>query len=1142
MMDTLTRHHTLVTAGVETRKFNPAQPRDPGGQGGGQWIRDVLKLLGRMDLDPGEQLVGSDVIESDDGDLLAAWTDGPAGPRLRLGIGIGDEDRNRWRGRNLGGTVLLDPPAVGRLRAAVDEMDTAAAARIPEARAMEAEIGKLEARRRELVRRQYKGLPKSNVRELDKIEERIEYLDGRIASIAADVAERQGRLDRETDPEEQRFLTGMNNNRRGEAALHARERDLLVARREEIAGRGTALSPDEIAEIRRLRAEIAAMWTRWHEFRERDMASGSIPTPWGNLTYGADLDEDLEPSFGLNIEGSNADDVRLTRKNLAALRALLARIVAGDSTRTKQFDDTVTRHRQLVMLGVVRTMVDVDDDPYELDEVSAAIVDALDAFDETRAARKPLRIPEGFEGGGRFRSVSDVVFKALKDWAEGKGPDNPFDGLKDTLDSDPAKRREQLRRAAKARGITLRRGATENEIANALLDDVRPGRKGKDAVAPDEKPVKKAAPKKAPAKKTVPKRRIDRDAEVDVGLAVTGADPEIDAMTKRFKAGEIDAAEFARLLTEHGRRRREAEDKAAGRDKPGNVFNPTEHMGGKPDRESLARQRQADIDTAQNYAAVAGELAEYLDAEADPEVVARRLRQEGRKRGIADEVEPIAAAVEGGGGGARVRVSDLRPGDMVPSLDPADDEPREVTHISKVAGGDLVVHYRDLRRKQGGTGAIRLEGDMEVDVASRPTDARALAAALLADHGITQDGAARDSGRFTPSQHTPIGAPIRQGAPVEVVRPGFTLTRDGERIRIAKAVVEEAGEAPDDPMASFRQAQQVRRDRREAVGITGDPTEADARIILSRLSRAQLKKAFERTNTKYVLSDRDSVFKLGDQQGKAFGTSGTDEELREALIAEVVGQARRRDGDAGPSFAHAELVDVALEIDPPKLGSGEVGPVDSGADSLSSLRTLDPEAARDALDLKKVPELKAMLRDAGLPVGGRKRELVDRLVGHVHPGGGAEAEAVPAARNLDDDAPSGPFEPVPKSSLTRDERIRQLVAQGMTWKQAREQVKREPRSADDMDAETRDRVLALAEMRFADEMRAMDDNQLKRYWTVGEGLKRWRFKPHPWTTLRNLLRKHVGPGRAERMASEWFKVVFGYWPGSRKGDNPVGPG
>jgi hypothetical protein len=63
---------------------------------------------------------------------------------------------------------------------------------------------------------------------------------------------------------------------------------------------------------------------------------------------------------------------------------------------------------------------------------------------------------------------------------------------------------------------------------------------------------------------------------------------------------------------------------------------------------------------------------------------------------------------------------------------------------------------------------------------------------------------------------------------------------------------------------------------------------------------------------------------------------------------------------------------------------------DPVADTLAVLRGLDTEARRDALDLHKVDELKAMLREAGLPVSGRKRDLVDRLVAH-HEGGGPTA-------------------------------------------------------------------------------------------------------------------------------------------------------
>lgn len=67
-------------------------------------------------------------------------------------------------------------------------------------------------------------------------------------------------------------------------------------------------------------------------------------------------------------------------------------------------------------------------------------------------------------------------------------------------------------------------------------------------------------------------------------------------------------------------------------------------------------------------------------------------------------------------------------------------------------------------------------------------------------------------------------------------------------------------------------------------------------------------------------------------------------------------------------------------------------------------------------------------------------------------------------------------------------------------------------------------------------------DQLHHYWTKGPGLAKWASNPHPWTTLVVLLTKYVGRRRAERMASAWFKEVFGYWSGDRKGKNPVGPG
>jgi 2'-5' RNA ligase len=71
---------------------------------------------------------------------------------------------------------------------------------------------------------------------------------------------------------------------------------------------------------------------------------------------------------------------------------------------------------------------------------------------------------------------------------------------------------------------------------------------------------------------------------------------------------------------------------------------------------------------------------------------------------------------------------------------------------------------------------------------------------------------------------------------------------------------------------------------------------------------------------------------------------------------------------------------------------------------------------------------------------------------------------------------------------------------------------------------------------------AAGDNELKDYWLHGAGAKRWVASDHPWSALFNALKRHVGAERAKRIASEWFKEKFGYWPGARGGKNPIGNG
>lgn len=72
-----------------------------------------------------------------------------------------------------------------------------------------------------------------------------------------------------------------------------------------------------------------------------------------------------------------------------------------------------------------------------------------------------------------------------------------------------------------------------------------------------------------------------------------------------------------------------------------------------------------------------------------------------------------------------------------------------------------------------------------------------------------------------------------------------------------------------------------------------------------------------------------------------------------------------------------------------------------------------------------------------------------------------------------------------------------------------------------------------------------DDYQarnLRAYWTRGPGLAKWATSPTPYRTLVLLLSKYMTIGQAEGLAANYFKAVFGIWPGERKGSNPVGPG
>jgi HK97 family phage portal protein len=78
--------------------------------------------------------------------------------------------------------------------------------------------------------------------------------------------------------------------------------------------------------------------------------------------------------------------------------------------------------------------------------------------------------------------------------------------------------------------------------------------------------------------------------------------------------------------------------------------------------------------------------------------------------------------------------------------------------------------------------------------------------------------------------------------------------------------------------------------------------------------------------------------------------------------------------------------------------------------------------------------------------------------------------------------------------------------------------------------------IAAWEADVADGMRAADLSgaKLKRYWTAGPGLAKWRGSPTPWRTLRKFLSKYLSGEKLDATTSSWYRIVFGALPQARR--------
>lgn len=153
-------------------------------------------------------------------------------------------------------------------------------------------------------------------------------------------------------------------------------------------------------------------------------------------------------------------------------------------------------HAELATRSLVESDEDDNDPIGPLDHHSLALLTAIAELVDERERRawdpaKHPRNPKGSPGGGRFRSMVDRLKDAIKDHLDRGGDGHPFEEFT----------REQLRRVAKTRGITLKRGEDRDSIAQKLLEHIggspsEPGKKPRVAKPATKQDALDAAPVK----------------------------------------------------------------------------------------------------------------------------------------------------------------------------------------------------------------------------------------------------------------------------------------------------------------------------------------------------------------------------------------------------------------------------------------------------------------------------------------------------------------------------------------------------------------------------------------------------------------------------------------------------------------------
>lgn len=305
-----------------TGKFNPDQLRGDDGKWTdgvpGSARPDKLAIAGRIPLGPGESLVASNIFEPTDGALLPiAVTRDTTGQHLRMGVTVSTEDRKRWAGRNLGSTINLDENGIGQLKTALSDMNTRGAEVGQTFRDAEDRAEELDQEWRDVSKRQYSSLSKSQGKRLDQIDRRLEGIEESLASNKESIRNSEKYLD-EYDPdgrqrwdeikaeiagldpeedleriealqmEQAKMLPSPKPNTLAKlraAGLLGQERDELLAERAELTANAAPLLPEDQAALEAIGSDIAENEALLGRLRETTVVSGVIPGKWVDLAY-----------------------------------------------------------------------------------------------------------------------------------------------------------------------------------------------------------------------------------------------------------------------------------------------------------------------------------------------------------------------------------------------------------------------------------------------------------------------------------------------------------------------------------------------------------------------------------------------------------------------------------------------------------------------------------------------------------------------------------------------------------------------------------------------------------------------------------------------------------------------------------------